>query len=675
MRGLRIGIMYELKDKLSGGLNRIKERMSSVNDLQKKARVKSKEYFDSFSKSAKEALPSLDNFKLKNVELFDALQDQMPFLGRLGGLLSNPYILAVAGAVALGAATVKLGQEMFRVSQEVEKNQRIVGAAFDITGTQLDKATTRVMAIGRIMNAEVKDLAEAANTMHREYKDTGVGVADSLQNIKLGLLATNGQLDLQEIKEYSSQMRNAGVSASELVAISVKGKKEGIFSDKALDAVKEFNLRIREMTPNAAKALQGIGLESASIMKDLDNGSKGVLDILREVSGAMAGANTQARQTAIADLFGGAGEDAGQRFLLSLSGANFNLREMVDLHNPLIARQAKRLALEEKIVGAQTDTADIFNDMRHNVEDLTHELKFGLFDTMSKLLTPTKAVLRAFEDQRLKLKALESSASPLIREYESISGKVGKSADEHVRLNTLAEKLLEIMPRAAAGFDQFGQATGFSIEKAKELLSVEKELFKMRNKDLLKANNKEIERLAMKTRILQTDLNNGFVMESSSAGIGGVSQTKKRFNDNDLLERRAMLEEANKELINKLLLQKEYGTLTKEQSDKLFNLQGRGQMVGPVANNDPFNLGLPVPKKKEAGGSGNDPGSGSAGSSVAEHLATNSAQVRNVTVHIQNLNEGGINVHTKTVQESAVDMKDLFTEMLIEAIRNAEEVI
>ena len=114
MLGMRIGILYEVKDKLSGGLNKIKERMKGINDMQKKARLNTREYFGSFRKKIREAMPSLDQFSLKNAQMFDAMKSEVPFLGRLGGLLSNPFVLATAAVAALGvtlgAATMAAGK-------------------------------------------------------------------------------------------------------------------------------------------------------------------------------------------------------------------------------------------------------------------------------------------------------------------------------------------------------------------------------------------------------------------------------------------------------------------------------------------------------------------------------------------------------------------------------------
>ncbi len=661
MRGLRIGILYELKDKLSGGLNRIKERMGQMNELQQRAKLKSKEYFDSFTKGAKESLPALDNFKLKNMEIFDAIQDQVPFLGRLGGLLSNPYVLAIGAAVGLATATVKLGQEMFRVSEQIEMNQRAVSSTFQITGRELDDTTARVMAITSVLKTEIKDLTGAANAMHREYADAGVGISDSLNHIKLGLLATNGQLDLQEIKEYASQMKAANVSAEGLVAIAVKGRKEGVFSDKALDAVKEFNLRVKEMTPAAAQALQGIGLSGEVILKQLDSGSKGVLDVLRDVSGAMRNANTQARQTAIADLFGGAGEDAGQRFLLSLATANLNLKEMIDLSDPLIARQVKRLALEEKIAKAQGDSAGYFNDLRHSYEDFVGGIKLGLFDTMSKLFGSDQRQLRLFDEQSNMVKNLTNNLNPLLNEMELLQGKTSLSADEQTRLRDVIQQIADLTPTAVSKWDQYGNAIEISTGKAKDFLALQKEIMKVQNQDAIESLRKTISTNDFRNSKDLIQLRTG-KKAKTIAGQNSLSQSDD-LNPEDIQRLKGEIRKKNIMSAQALLRIQELGGDLSDQDLKFLkdlNMQVGGNSINPPGGNE------------EPNGNGKPGGSTT---SIAEQIASKSVQQRNVTVHIQNLNEGGITVQSQTVQESTMDIKDALTEMLIEAVRNAEEAL
>ena len=109
------------------------------------------------------------------------------------------------------------------------------------------------------------------------------------------------------MKEYPAYFKEAGISASQFVAIVAETNKAGIFSDKGVDAIKEGNLRLREMTTATAAALDGIGISSTQVQKDLQTGAKTTFQVMQEVSAKLAELPDSAQSvgTAIADIFGG----------------------------------------------------------------------------------------------------------------------------------------------------------------------------------------------------------------------------------------------------------------------------------------------------------------------------------------------------------------------------------
>ena len=85
------------------------------------------------------------------------------------------------------------------------------------------------------------------------------------------------------------------------------GAQNGIFSDKMLDSLKEASLSIKEMDQAQVDALKGIGIVPADL-KD-----KTVKQVVEMMGTAMDNASytVQQKQKIIADVFRGAGEDAG----------------------------------------------------------------------------------------------------------------------------------------------------------------------------------------------------------------------------------------------------------------------------------------------------------------------------------------------------------------------------
>lgn len=617
MRGIRIGVLYDLKDKLSGGLGKIRERMGKLNDLQKAAKLRAKEYFNSFTTGIKDAMPSLDAFKNRNIQLFEAISERVPFLSSFGQLLANPYALALAAVVALIAGITRLGGHMVDVTKDITANQEMVRMLFGQTGDELRGTTSQVMAISKVLKVETSELGAAANSLTKEYEDMGVKASDSLKAIKVGLIATNGKLDLEEMKEYSGQMRETGLAMEEFVALSVMGKKEGIFGDKAVDAVKEFKLKIKEMTPAAKEALAGIGLSGDAILKGLNDGSMTVMDTLRQVSKAMKGADVQARQTAIADLFGGPGEDAGERFLLKLADVKLSLAGMTEEFSAQQMHQLRQIELTEKLTAQQQRYAEIVQPM----VNLWDELKLKAITLFSNVLAKG---MEWFRDQWVKLEPvvmliwdrLKTNLAPIVFLIGLAVTRIGDA------FSLMFSVIRGVYNRVKMLFEFLGKAVDWIYEKLggegslidKMFDGIEKWRFR------LKVFFEDIAELSQRTGKL---IEAGLELDPSKMKAAFESLKGFAFRDADALYQK---------------------------------FAGDTKAIGGV----PDSTNTPTPDQPDTRNAS---------------LAANTSQQRNVTVTIQNLNEGGINITTQHLKEAATDIETAFTEMLIRAVRNVEQTI
>ncbi len=150
---------------------------------------------------------------------------------------------------------------------------------------------------------------------------------------------------LDQLREYPQLLKETGVEGEEAIAIMTRQVKEGVYSDKGIDAIKEANIRLREMTPATKEALESIGLSSTEIQEGLENGSLKMIDVIRQVSGRLDTLPPQSQRVGqvLADVFGGAGEDAGLEFLTSLQDSNVALEEMIDRTSDLTVAQQNNL--------------------------------------------------------------------------------------------------------------------------------------------------------------------------------------------------------------------------------------------------------------------------------------------------------------------------------------------
>lgn len=81
------------------------------------------------------------------------------------------------------------------------------------------------------------------------------------------------------------------------------------------------------MTTATADALDGIGISSKQIQKELQNGEKTTFQVIQEVSARLneLPESSQKVGKAIADIFGNMGEDAGLKYIRTLKDISTDL--------------------------------------------------------------------------------------------------------------------------------------------------------------------------------------------------------------------------------------------------------------------------------------------------------------------------------------------------------------
>jgi len=215
------------------------------------------------------------------------------------------------------AAVAELNASLEETRKIAAQIQTFTGA----TGSVLLDQVAQAKAVAETYKADVQEVSVAANTLSKEL---GVDFARALELIEAGFRKgadAQGEF-LDGLREYPAQFRDAGASAEQFIAVSIAAANSGIYSDKGLDAVKEFGLRIREQTKATGDALRAaLGSEFTNkLFKDLNTGAITSVDALGQVTRALKATGVQGSelQTVIADVFGGPGEDVGQQFLFTL---------------------------------------------------------------------------------------------------------------------------------------------------------------------------------------------------------------------------------------------------------------------------------------------------------------------------------------------------------------------
>ena len=145
-----------------------------------------------------------------------------------------------------------------------------------------------------------------------------------------------------------------------MVAISTQATKEGIFSDKGVDTIKEGNIRLREMTTATAAALDGIGISSKQVQKDLQDGNKTTFQVMQEVANKLKELpqSSAAVGSAIANIFGGPGEDAGLAYIEMLGNIELDMDKVKAKSGDLAKAQEDELNATKELQDAMASLFD-----------------------------------------------------------------------------------------------------------------------------------------------------------------------------------------------------------------------------------------------------------------------------------------------------------------------------
>ena len=191
--------------------------------------------------------------------------------------------------------------------------QRMTNAS----GKDLDMMAQKTNTLAEVFKSDSTMMSITANAL---AKQMNISYPEALRKIQTGFeigANVNGEM-LDQVKEYSSQMNQTGMTVDQFLVIMAKAAKAGVYNDKMIDAIKEGNLSLREMTQIQIDALKSIGLSA----KDL--AGKTTFEAMQMISQKMQGATVAAKQQVIADIFKGAGEDAGFQNIIDIMASDLN---------------------------------------------------------------------------------------------------------------------------------------------------------------------------------------------------------------------------------------------------------------------------------------------------------------------------------------------------------------
>jgi hypothetical protein len=302
-------------------------------------------------------------------------------LSGIGKIFQNKWLL---GLGAVGAAGAGIGWWV-NYNKGLVEATRLTQQFTEKSGDDLKEYRTEVQAIADYYNKDFREVLIGANAVSKQF---GIDASEAIKLIQDGFIAgadANGEF-LDTLREYPAYFKEAGISAETFIAITAQAAKSGIYSDKGVDVIKEGNLRIREMTTATAAALEGIGISADKVQEQLRTGQKTTFDIIQMVSERLNELPDSASVvgTAIADIFGGPGEDAGLQYIRTLKDIKTNLSDVKSTAGEVGEAQEKYLESQKKLAN---ELAELFDATGGSFESLMTNVKSGWNNMLSYMLS------------------------------------------------------------------------------------------------------------------------------------------------------------------------------------------------------------------------------------------------------------------------------------------------
>lgn len=299
----------------------------------------------------------------------------------MGALTSGT--LATTAAVTAGAAAVVAATKMWAdYNDELNRQTNVTTVTTGLKGDDADNLTIGVRALARTYDVDFSEAINAANTLIQQFGVSGEQALSLLQDGMQGMIAGDGGKLLSMIQQYAPSFRDAGIEASQLVAI-IQNSEGGIFTDQNMNAIVMGIRNIRLMTKQTSDALARLGIDGEDMSRKLEDGSMTIFEALRQVSDAIdnVGSGSQAAGEVMQSVFGRQGTMAGTKLGEAIATLNTNLEET----------KTQTGELGESFVRLNDANVRLENTMKEvfgmtGWEDMSNLIKTDLANTLSDVL-------------------------------------------------------------------------------------------------------------------------------------------------------------------------------------------------------------------------------------------------------------------------------------------------
>ena len=260
--------------------------------------------------------------------VLDTLGSKLGVTGNLTELLTSKTAL-LTGAVGAGIAVVTKSAEAWAsYNAELAKQDQVTQVTTGLKGEDADRMTDKMRALSDTYKVDFREAVNAANTLMTQFGKTGDEATQLIKDGMRGMIQGDGPKLLSMIQQYAPAFRDAGVSASQLVAV-IQNSEGGIFTDQNMNAIVMGIKNIRLMTDATSQSLAKMGIDGKKMSEQLNNGTLTVFDALKQVAAQLqtVDSNSKTAGEVMQQVFGRQGVTAGTNLAKAIETLNTDLEQ------------------------------------------------------------------------------------------------------------------------------------------------------------------------------------------------------------------------------------------------------------------------------------------------------------------------------------------------------------
>ena len=260
--------------------------------------------------------------------MIDQLGNKVGITGNLSEILTSKTALLTSGIGAGVAIIGKATEAWASYNAELAKQDQITTVTTGLKGEDANRMTDQARALSDTYNVDFREAINAANTLMTQFGQTGDQAMSLIRDGMQGMIQGDGPKLLSMIQQYAPAFRDAGVSASQLVAV-IQNSEGGIFTDQNMNAIVMGIKNIRLMTNATSEALGKLGIDGEEMTRKLNDGSMSIFDALKKVAQAVEGTSSSSKAAGevMQQVFGRQGAMAGTKLGEAIASLNLNLEE------------------------------------------------------------------------------------------------------------------------------------------------------------------------------------------------------------------------------------------------------------------------------------------------------------------------------------------------------------